>query len=169
MLMTLQDVRSPNDESVVQRRYGAPETLEVEEISRPAVGSDQVLVRVRAASLNPTDHVEMRGLARLQIGWRRPRQHVTGASTSPASSKLSVRTSPIWRPETPCAESVDNGGGRSLRALRRAVAPGGVVVLNCSHDLSLIVAGFAARLVFRRRARQPRSSRSGGSLLSRRT
>jgi NADPH:quinone reductase-like Zn-dependent oxidoreductase len=45
----------------------------------------------------------------------------------------------------------DNGGGRSLRDLRRALAPGGVVVLNCGQDLSLIVAGYAARLVFRRR------------------
>jgi NADPH:quinone reductase-like Zn-dependent oxidoreductase len=41
---------------------------------------------------------------------------------------------------------LDNGGGRLPRKLRRAVAPGGVVVLNCGHDLSLIVADFAARL-----------------------
>jgi NADPH:quinone reductase-like Zn-dependent oxidoreductase len=45
----------------------------------------------------------------------------------------------------------DNGGGRSLRELRRALAPGGVVVLNCGQDLSLAVAGFAARRVLRRR------------------
>jgi NADPH:quinone reductase-like Zn-dependent oxidoreductase len=45
----------------------------------------------------------------------------------------------------------DNGGGRSLRELRRAVAPEGVVVLNCGQDVSLAVAGLAARLVLRRR------------------
>jgi NADPH:quinone reductase-like Zn-dependent oxidoreductase len=45
----------------------------------------------------------------------------------------------------------DNGGGRSLRELRRAVAPDGVVVLNCGQDVSLAVAGFGARLVLRRR------------------
>lgn len=46
---------------------------------------------------------------------------------------------------------LDNGGGRSLRALRRALAPGGVVVLNCGQDVSLILAGHAARLILRRR------------------
>jgi NADPH:quinone reductase-like Zn-dependent oxidoreductase len=45
----------------------------------------------------------------------------------------------------------DNGGGRSLRELRRALVPGGVVVLNCGQDLSLIVAGNVARLIRRRR------------------
>jgi NADPH:quinone reductase-like Zn-dependent oxidoreductase len=45
----------------------------------------------------------------------------------------------------------DNGGGRSLRELRRALVPGGVVVLNCGQDISLALAGFAARFVLRRR------------------
>jgi NADPH:quinone reductase-like Zn-dependent oxidoreductase len=44
----------------------------------------------------------------------------------------------------------DNGGGRSLRDLRRALTPGGVVVLNCGQDVSLVAAGLAARLVLRR-------------------
>jgi len=44
----------------------------------------------------------------------------------------------------------DNGGGRSLRELRRALAPGGVVVLNCGQDIPLAVAGALARLVRRR-------------------
>ena len=64
--------------AVVQHRYGGPENLEVEEVSRPTVGSEQVLVRVRAASLNPTDYVVMRGLLRPQTGWRRPREQIRG-------------------------------------------------------------------------------------------
>ena len=47
--------------AVVQRRYGGPETLEIEDIGLPTVESDEVLVRVRAAALNPTDYVVMRG------------------------------------------------------------------------------------------------------------
>jgi len=31
------------------------------------------------------------------------------------------------------------------------VVPGGVVVLNCGHDVSLVVGGIVARLLFRRR------------------
>lgn len=39
--------------AVVQRRYGSPSDLNVEEVQEPVVGDDDVLVRVRAASLHP--------------------------------------------------------------------------------------------------------------------
>ena len=248
----------------MQHRYGGLETLRVEEVGRPAVGSDQVLVRVRAASLNPTDYVVMRGLLRPQTGWRRPKQQVKGIDVAgvveavgadvadlavgdavfgvcrgafaeyavgspeklvPKPERLSFeqaaaiavagnmalealrdhvqlragqriaitgatggvgsfavqiakaygahvtavcRTDKVELARSLGADRVfdytredylreerydailDNGGGRSLRELRRSVAPDGVVVLN-SQDLSLSLAGFAARLVFRRR------------------
>jgi NADPH:quinone reductase-like Zn-dependent oxidoreductase len=251
--------------AVVQHRYGGPETLEVEEVSRPTVGSDQVLVRVRAVSLNPTDYVVMRGLLRPLTGWRRPRQQVQGldvagiveavgadvAELAPgeavygvcrgafAEYAVGVPRNLVPKPERLSFEQAagmavagtmalqalrdhaelragqriaitgatggvgsfavqiakaygahvtavcrtenvelarqlgadrvfdytrddylreqrydaifDNGGGRSLRELRRAVVPDGVVVLNCGQDVSLIVAGYVARLVLRRR------------------
>jgi len=57
-------------------RYGPPDVLELGDVSAPAVGDDDVLVRVRAASVNPLDWHCMRGapyLVRLQGGLRRPR------------------------------------------------------------------------------------------------
>ncbi len=39
--------------AVIQSRYGSPDDLEVREVDRPAVSDDEVLVRVRAASLHP--------------------------------------------------------------------------------------------------------------------
>ena len=251
--------------AVVQHRYGGPETLDVEEVDRPMVGSDQVIVRVRAAALNPTDHIVMRGFLRPQTGWRRPSQVVHGLDVAgtveavgvdvngfapgeavfgscagafaefavgspdklvPKPERLSfeqaagiavagtmaleglrdhaelragqriaitgatggvgsfaVQIAKAWGAHVTAvcrtqnvelarelgADRVvdytrddylrgerydaifDNGGGRSLRQLRRAVAPDGVVVLNNGQDVSLILAGWAARLVFRRR------------------
>ncbi len=251
--------------AVVQHRYGGPETLAVAEVDRPTVGINQVLVRVRAAALNPTDHIVMRGFLRPQTGWRRPRELVRGFDvagivesvgtdvTEPAlgsavfgtcrgalaeyavgdpqklvpkperlsfeqASGLAVagamalealrdhaklragqriaitgatggvgsiavqiakawgahvtavcRTENVELAQQLGADRVfdytrddylhgqrydaifDNGGGRSLRQLRGAVAPDGVVVLNCGQDRSLIVAGFTARLILRRR------------------
>jgi NADPH:quinone reductase-like Zn-dependent oxidoreductase len=250
--------------AVVQHRYGGPETLEVEEVERPTAGIGEVLVRVRAAALNPTDYVVMRGFLRMQSGWRRPKQQVRGfdaAGTieavgdgvadfivgdavfgscrgSFAEYALGAADKIVRKPERLSFEQAagiavagtmalnglrdhaqlrdgqrvaitgatggvgsfavqiakahraevtavcrtenvelarqlgadrvvdytrddylrgdrydaifDNGGGRSLRELRRALAPGGVVVLNCGQDLSLALAGALARLIRRR-------------------
>jgi NADPH:quinone reductase-like Zn-dependent oxidoreductase len=47
--------------AVRYRRYGSPEVLEVTVADPPAIGDHDVLVRVRAASLNPLDRYFMRG------------------------------------------------------------------------------------------------------------
>ena len=39
--------------AIVQERYGSPDALELREVDRPVVGDDEVLVRVRAASIHP--------------------------------------------------------------------------------------------------------------------
>ena len=41
--------------AVVQDKYGPPEILELREVERPAVAAGDVLVQVRAASVNPQD------------------------------------------------------------------------------------------------------------------
>jgi hypothetical protein len=41
--------------AIIQDRYGSPDALELSEIDRPATGDGEVLVRVRAASVEPID------------------------------------------------------------------------------------------------------------------
>ena len=67
--------------AVVQHRYGSPDQLTVEQIPVPTPGPGQVLVRMRAASVNPYDCVHVLGtpyMVRLAAGLRRPRQAVRG-------------------------------------------------------------------------------------------
>lgn len=40
-------------QAIVQDRYGSPDGLRLREVERPVVGDDEVLVRVRAASVHP--------------------------------------------------------------------------------------------------------------------
>ena len=57
--------------AIVYHRYGPPEVLGLREVGRPVVGDEGVLIRVRAASVNPYEWHFMRGepyLARLQMG-----------------------------------------------------------------------------------------------------
>ncbi|MFV2175328.1 NAD(P)-dependent alcohol dehydrogenase [Actinomadura sp. LOL_016] len=57
-------------------RYGPPDVLTLKDVGEPAIAPDGVLVRVRAASVNPYDWRHLRAhpkLVRLSIGLRRPK------------------------------------------------------------------------------------------------
>jgi NADPH:quinone reductase-like Zn-dependent oxidoreductase len=61
--------------AIVCRNYGPPDVLRCEEIAKPTVGDDEVLIRVRAASVNPVDRL-FEGtsyLVRLMTGLRKPK------------------------------------------------------------------------------------------------
>jgi NADPH:quinone reductase-like Zn-dependent oxidoreductase len=48
--------------AIVQDRYGSGEVLELRDIEKPTIGDHDVLVRVRAAAVNPGDWAIMSGL-----------------------------------------------------------------------------------------------------------
>jgi NADPH:quinone reductase-like Zn-dependent oxidoreductase len=67
--------------AIVQLRYGSPEVLRLEEIDKPVVKDDEVLVRVRAAAVNIGDWHLLRGVPyvmRLVSGVRGPRRPIPG-------------------------------------------------------------------------------------------
>ena len=71
--------------AIVRHRYGPPEVLTCEEVEKPVPGADDVLIRVRAASVNPYDFHIMRGtprVFRLTMGWRRPKPPGLGADAA---------------------------------------------------------------------------------------
>jgi NADPH:quinone reductase-like Zn-dependent oxidoreductase len=71
--------------AIVYERYGPPEDLELRERDKPEVGDDGVLVRVRAASVNPLDWHFMRGeprFVRVMSGLRRPKRSVPGVDVA---------------------------------------------------------------------------------------
>jgi NADPH:quinone reductase-like Zn-dependent oxidoreductase len=61
--------------AAIYRRYGGPEVLELVELEKPTPADDEVLVRVRATSVNPADWYGMTGLpiGRPTSGLRRPK------------------------------------------------------------------------------------------------
>ena len=65
----------------VRDRYGSPEVLELRDVDKPVVRDGEVLVRVRATSLNQGDLDYLYGrpfLTRMGIGLRRPRRGCLG-------------------------------------------------------------------------------------------
>lgn len=72
--------------AVVFERYGPPENLSLREIKKPLVGPDEILVKVRAAGVNPQDWHCLRGkplLARLLVGGLlKPRHKILGSDVA---------------------------------------------------------------------------------------
>src|SRR5436309_9418575 len=67
--------------AIVCHRYRAPEALRLEDVDKPTPGDGEVLIRVRAASLNAYDWGLMRGrppILRMFLGLRRPRMNRPG-------------------------------------------------------------------------------------------
>ena len=75
--------------AVVYDHYGPPDVLRIEEVERPAPRDDELLVRVRASTVNRLDcHTReanrsnglvISGISRLVSGIRRPRQRILGS------------------------------------------------------------------------------------------
>ncbi len=71
--------------AIVYDRYGPPDVLKCEELEKPVSTDDQVLIRVRASSVNPYDWHFIRGapsFIRLFSGLRAPKSRRLGADVA---------------------------------------------------------------------------------------
>lgn len=67
--------------AIVLTDYGSPEFLQLAEVSQPIERDNQVLIRVKAASINSGDIFAMRGSPwpiRLSAGFPKPKNHILG-------------------------------------------------------------------------------------------
>src|SRR5688572_26480325 len=72
-------------QALVQETYGSAEVMHIVEIDRPEIGDNEVLLRVRAAGVNPADWAIMSGLpyvARPVYGVRRPKAATRGTDVA---------------------------------------------------------------------------------------
>jgi NADPH:quinone reductase-like Zn-dependent oxidoreductase len=71
--------------AVTQDKYGTAEVLEARDIPKPEIADDEVLVRVRAASVHVGDWIIMTGspyVMRLATGLRKPKNRVPGTDVA---------------------------------------------------------------------------------------
>ena len=72
---------TPQIAAIIYRCYGSPDVLKLEQIAKPVPLDDEVLVKVRAASVNPLDWHYMRGtpyLMRIESGIGAPEDQRSG-------------------------------------------------------------------------------------------
>jgi NADPH:quinone reductase-like Zn-dependent oxidoreductase len=73
--------------AIVYYKYGSPDVLQYEEIEKPAPDDNEVLIKVRAASVNPLDRGELKGapyIFRIMFGLSKPE------ATRPSRSGVDV-------------------------------------------------------------------------------
>jgi NADPH:quinone reductase-like Zn-dependent oxidoreductase len=66
-------------------RYGPPEVIQIAEVDKPVPSDHEVLIRVRAASVNPLDLGSIKGrpyMVRLMTGLRKPKNNRPGVDVS---------------------------------------------------------------------------------------
>ena len=76
----------PHMKAVVYTDYGPPDVLEIRDIKKPVPDNDQVLVKVRATSVNPYDWHFIRGtpyiMRAMMVGLRKPKDPRLGVDYS---------------------------------------------------------------------------------------
>jgi NADPH:quinone reductase-like Zn-dependent oxidoreductase len=72
-------------QAMVQDTYGSPDVLTLADVARPETADDEVLIRVRAASIHVGDWILMTGspwVMRLATGLRKPKNRVPGTDVA---------------------------------------------------------------------------------------
>jgi len=76
----------PHMKAVVYTDYGSPDVLEIRDVKKPVPNDDQILIKVRAASINPLDWHFMEGtpyiMRAIGVGLRKPKDPRLGVDMS---------------------------------------------------------------------------------------
>lgn len=99
--------------AVVYTRYGSPDQLRYTDVETPVPGTGQVLVEVRAVSLNASDWEMLRGepLYSRIGGLRRPRRHVLGSDIAGRVEAVGPRATRFTPGDDVFADILDHMGG----------------------------------------------------------
>ena len=96
--------------AIVQRGYGDADVLELADVDKPVIRDDEVLIRVRAASVHAGDALLMQGIPyvmRVGFGLRRPRNPIPGLDVAGTVESVGSKVSRF----APGDEVFGNGKG----------------------------------------------------------
>lgn len=140
--------------AIVQEGYGAPQqVLRLSEIPTPSVGPDEVLVRVRATSVNTPDWSLVTGvpyILRLASGPRRPKRPVRGSDVAGVVAAVGERVTDLAPGDEVLGSTRAKAGTFAeytvVPATQLARKPAG---LSFEHAAASVMTGLAALVAMR--------------------
>lgn len=141
--------------AIVQNGYGAPErALRLDHVDRPQAGTDDVLIRVRATSVNTPDWLTVSGVPyvlRLGSGLRRPSQPVRGSDVAGVVEAAGQNVTDL-RPGDEVLGSIWDGGAGTFA--QYTIAPASQVVtkpagLSFEEAAASVMSGLTALIAMR--------------------
>ena len=121
----------------IYEKYGGPENLRMTEVDKPEPSADEVLVKVRAISVNPADWHSMRGkplFSRATLGLVRPKKKILGGDIAGRVEAVGSGVDRFKTGDEVYANLLDHGNGGVAEYV--AVPPGIMAVkpANLSFD-----------------------------------
>jgi len=125
--------------AIVQDRYGSADVLKLEDVERPRIRPDEVLIRVHAAGVDPSVWHLMTGLpyvVRLGLGLRRPRARVRGLDVAGQIEEVGADVTAL-KPGDPVYGSCDGSFAEFAKTRADKVSP---LPANLSFEQAAVVA-----------------------------
>ena len=149
----------PTMRAIIQHSYGAPrDVLRLGQVQRPSFGAEDVLIRVRATSVNTPDWATVAGvpaILRLGIGLRRPGHPVRGSDVAGVVEAVGSQVTDL-RPGDEVFGSLWGSTARTRPGTfaEYAVAPGSQVVrkpaaLSFADAAASVMTGLTALIAMR--------------------
>jgi NADPH:quinone reductase-like Zn-dependent oxidoreductase len=131
--------------AIIYHRYGSPDVLQFDEVAEPVVKDDEVLIRVRAASLNPRDWHFLRGLPYVMrpLGLRIPRDGGFGSDVAGQVEAVG-RAVTRFRPGDEVFAHVHKGAFAEYISAPEAVVGPKPANLSFEHAAAVPLAGLTA-------------------------
>lgn len=98
----------------IRKRYCGPEGLQLLDFQKPSPKADEILVKVKATSINPADWHLMRGtpyMIRLMLGFPKPKNPFLGADASGVVEEVGSEVTQFKKGDEVFTEVVGTGAG----------------------------------------------------------
>ncbi len=117
-------------------RYGPPEVIQIQDVEKPIPKDHEVLIKVRAAGVNPLDEGVMRGGGRMVTGLRKPRAARLGVDVAGQVEAMGRNVTRFKPGDEVFGACISDPQASALRVW---IPQGAFAEYACAHESALVI------------------------------